>query len=171
MVVYQGGRRGRTSDPGEQLSKNSSFVRDRKRKWLLFKEFKNVESWRELLRSLLLRRLFREIGNQPVIAKEEQAKGSARTQEPVTDSEAVPKSPSKPGPGFTFLADLIEEAAGKVRSKELLGFDRTGALPAASTARLLLFAATNYDWNSQHIEFGAHEINSMYLPRGGPRPV
>jgi hypothetical protein len=156
----------RTSDPGEQLRRVLEFRKKQEEgKQLLFKEFKDVTSWRELLRSLLLRRLLRAIANQPVIAKDEQAKGSTRTQEQVTDSEAVPRSPSKPGPAFTILADLIEEAAAKVRAKELLAFDRTGALPAASTARLLLFAATNYDWNWQHIEFGVHEINSMYLYR------
>jgi hypothetical protein len=156
----------RTSDPGEQLRRVLEFRKKQEEgKQLLFKEFKDADSWRELLRSLLLRRLLRAIANPPVIAKEEPAKGRARTEGHASDSEAAPKSPSKPGPAFTFLADIIEEAAGKVRAKELLAFDRTGALPAASTARLLLFAATNYDWNWQHIEFGAHEINSMYLHR------
>ncbi len=156
----------RTSDPGEQLRKVLEFRKKQEEgKQLLFKQFKDVTSWRELLRSLLLRRLLRTIANQPVIGKEEQAKGSAGTQEQVTDSEAIPKSPSKPGPAFSILADLVEEAAAKVRAKELLTFDRTGALPAASTARLLLFAATNYDWNWQHIELGAREINSMYVHR------
>src|SRR5262249_42924361 len=92
-------------------------------------------------------------------------KGSARTQEQVTDSKAIPGSSSKPSPAFTFVGDLVEEVAEKLHSRELLVFDRSGALSAATTARLLLLAATNYDWNSQHIEFGAHEINSMYLHR------
>jgi|GEM_PF-5849246 len=156
----------RTSDPGEQLKRVLEFRKNQQEgKQLLFKEFKDVQSWRELLRDLLLRRIFREIANQPAIGKEEQATGSAGTPDHGTDSEAVPKSPSTSGPAFAFLADIIQQAAEKVRAKELLSFDRTGALPAASTARLLLFAATNYDWNWQHIEFGAHEINSLYVHR------
>ena len=160
----------RRSDPGEQLKRVLEFRKKQEEgKQLLFKEFKDVQSWRELLRDLLLRRVFREIANQPITAKEEQARGSARQEHPATNSAALPKRPSKPGPAFAFLADVVEEAAQKVRAQELLNFDRTGSLSPASTARLLVFAATNYDWNWQHIEFGTHEANSLYLHReAGP---
>lgn len=160
----------RRSDPGEQLKRVLEFRKKQEEgKQLLFKEFKDVQAWRELLRDLLLRRVLRELANQPITAKEEQTRGSAPAQEHRRDSDAVSNSSSKPGPGFAFLADVVEEAAQKVRANELPTFNRTGTLPPASTARLLVFAATNYDWNWQHIEFGTHETNSLYLHReAGP---
>lgn len=158
----------RAADPGEQLRRVLEFKKEQEQaKHLLFKEFKDVSSWRELLRSLLIRRLLQAVAIKPVGTKEEQTSGVAPSQKPVEEPRA-PKADSEQGEvAFSSLAELLELAGKRVRSKRLLAFDRKEALPAESSARLLLFAATNYDWNSQHIEFGAHEINSMYLHREG----
>ncbi len=50
-------------------------------------------------------------------------------------------------------------------------FDRLETLEAPETVRLVLFAATNYDWNSQHVQLGTHEINSVYFHRTALDPT
>lgn len=156
----------RAADPGEQLRRVLEFKTEQEQaKHLLFKEFKDVASWRELLRSLLIRRLLQAVTIKPAGTKEEQTSGIAPSHKPVAESEA-PKADSKQTElAFSSLTELLELAGQRVRSKKLLVFDKKEALPAESSARLLLFAATNYDWNLQHIEFGTHEINSIYWHR------
>jgi hypothetical protein len=157
----------RLADPGEHLQKVLEFRKEQiESKQLLFKEFKDAGSWRELIRSLLLRRLLQAVTSQTTVTKEEQASGNAPAQRQAPpEAETSAKKPSTPKPDDTALAELLELAAAGIRENKLLAYDKTTPLPPASTARLLLFAATNYDWNAQHIEFGTHEINSTYWHR------
>jgi hypothetical protein len=156
----------RAADPGEQLRRVLEFRKEQEAaKRLLFKEFKDVGSWRELLYGLLLPRLIQAVTHRPTGTKDDQSSGIAPSQNTGLNAEA-PKAVSKKGElAFSSLADVLDLAAGRVRSEKLLVPHKTDPLPPESSARLLLFAAANYDWNSQHIEFGTHEINSVYYHR------
>lgn len=157
----------RAADPGKQLRRVLEFKKEQEEaKHLLFKEFKDVSSWRELLNGLLLRRLIQAVNNRPTGTKDDQSGGIVSSQNLGLNAEAPKAVSKKEEIAFSSLADVLDLAAGRVRSKKLSVFNHIDVLPPESSARLLLFAAANYDWNSQHIEFGTHEINSVYFHRG-----
>jgi hypothetical protein len=60
------------------------------------------------------------------------------------------------------IARLLTAAGAKLAAANFK--IKTIAEPADCT-RLMLFSATTYDWNIQHIRLGTHEANSVYLYR------
>jgi len=157
----------RRGDPGEQLQKVLAFrAQEIEAKRLVFKEFRDVAAWREMLSDLLQRHMLRLVTARPVSERNVQSTGTPQSQaERGKTAEDSPKSQAKGASAVTSLAELLKVAEQKVRAGKLAVFDRSEALEAAASARLLLFAAANYDHNSQHIQFGPHEMNSAYWHR------
>jgi len=161
------------SDPGPQLQKVLAFRnREIEAKRLFFKEFCDAAVWHEMIFDLLHRHMLRLVIARQAAAKEVQSTGTpqsnVQTNEAAEESaKSQPKSPST----FASLAAILKPAEQKVHATKLAVFDRSETLSAPETVRLLLFAATNYDWNGQHIQLGTHEINSVYFHRTALDPT
>ncbi len=98
--------------------------------------------------------------------EEAQGTGSPQSQAQAFGSApGSPKAQPKKSVAFTSLAELLHVATERVRSGKLAALGRSEPLDPPACARLLIFAASNYDWSTQHIELGSHEINSVYLYR------
>jgi hypothetical protein len=155
------------SDPGPQLQKVLAFrTRETEAKRLLFKEFCDVAAWREMLSDLLQRHMLRLVTARLASAGGVQSTGTPQSK--VETSEAAAESPQSQGKrasAFASLAGILKQAEEKVRLAKLAVLDRSEALAPPEAIRLLLFAASNYDWNAQHVQLGSHEMNSVYYHR------
>lgn len=161
------------SDPGPQLQKVLAFRnREIEAKRLFFKEFSDAAAWRELIFELLHRHMLRLATARPAAAKEVQSTGTPQSNVQTNEAaEESAKSQSKSPSAFVSLAAILKHAEQKVHATKLAVFDRSETLSAPDTVRLLLFAATNYDWNGQHVQLGTHEINSVYFHRAALDPT
>ncbi len=155
----------RRNDPGEQLQKVLDFrSREIAQKRLLFREFGNVDDWRKKLFELFSRHLLKLALSRPPLEKEIQSTGISQREVAPKDDVTPPPHPEEAvDPSAKSLASVLHTATEKVRRGKLAVFGREDALDSAMTVRLLIFAASNYDWNSQHIHLGIHEINQAYL--------
>ncbi|HEV2842564.1 MAG TPA: hypothetical protein VGW39_14670 [Chthoniobacterales bacterium] len=156
-----------SSDPGEHLRRVLQFRAEQvEGKQLLFREFKEAADWELLVNDLLLRRVLKLITAKQAAPQEAQSTSALQSKVHVAGASAdAPKPSRKTAEAFTQLADLLDAASNKMRSGLLLSFTKTDALQPSETARLLLFATTNYDWHSERIQLGTHEINSAYWHR------
>ncbi len=157
----------RRSDPGEQLQKVLAFrQREIEAKRVLFNEFRDTPAWREAMSDMLQRQMLRLVTNQTSADREARSASSSKVAtETPQSSDSSPKTQPKSPLATASLADLLKEAESKIRTGKLSVFDKDSRLQPASTARLFLFSATNYDQNAQRITFGTHETNSVYYHR------
>ena len=153
--------------PGEQLQKVLAFrARETQAKRLLFKEFPTTAAWSQTLSELLHRHMLQLVTARPPAEREAQSLGTPQSQVEMDKSaENSPKSQPMGSSAVSSLAELLKAAEQEVRSGKLAVFERSGALEPQASARLILFSAAHYDWNSQHIRFGQHETNSAYYHR------
>jgi hypothetical protein len=163
----------RLSDPGEQLQKVLAFRSAQiEAKQLFFKEFKEARDWRELVHDLLLRRTLQLITSKSVTGKGVQSTTASQGQaQGAETTEGTPKPQSKSGKAFTSLAEVLKITHQKVEAGKLLAFNDSEPLASSESARLLLFATTNYDWHEQRSPLGTHEINSVYWHREALSPT
>jgi hypothetical protein len=124
----------------------------------IFKEFTNVAEWRDLVHKLLLEIVLAEFRVDISGVTPSQA-GVTQTQAEVMTDDSAESGVLTPA--LKRLAELVRDTSAQI------GKGRSSAVvrDEAKSVRLLLFAATNYDWFSQHIQFGAHEINSLFRQR------
>jgi len=138
----------------------------------MFKEFLNLDAWRDLLADLLHRRMLRLVTTQPGAGREVQGTGTGTgSADSSPGGSESPKADPKGALVRASLADTLKLAQELVRAAKLAVFERSEALKPAQAVRLLLFAVSNYDRNVQHVELGAHEINSVYLHRDSLAPT
>ncbi len=157
----------RRSDPGEQLQKVMAFRSAQiEAKELLFKEFKDARDWREMVESRLIRLAFRLIRSKSGENAAVQSRSAPQSQAYRDEATGgTPKPQSKSGKAFTSLAETLKIALTRIEAGKLLVFGNSEPLQPSDAARLLLFAATNYDWHEQRSLLGTHEINSVYWHR------
>lgn len=161
------------ADPGLQLQKVLEFRnREITAKRLMFREFPSLAVWRELLNDLLHRSMLRLVRTPTDAGRDVQGTGTGTGS---ADSSPGGSEPPKVDPKGALvrasLADTLKLAEELIRSKKLAVFERSEALKPAQAVRLLLFAVCNYHQNVQHVELGAHEINSVYLHRDSLVPT
>ena len=160
-------KRADESDPGEHLKRVLAFkTKIVESKMLLFSEFDYDAQWRDMVHDLLLSHVFKLLHAKPASSQEAQSVSGAQSQvQRGADADESSSISPESQKAFISLSDVLDTASKSLHSRRLLRYAQTDALDPAATARLLLFAATNYDLNTNHIQFGSHETNSAYLHR------
>jgi hypothetical protein len=149
------------TDPGEQLQKVIEFhtkaIAD---KAYLFGTFSTVDDWRSQLNKHI---------NRHALKLLQLPAPSPSAIQPTEIPATAPKAPltttgsRQESKALIQLVPLLRKVAAQLDN-------RTFAEPITSetsvdTIRISLFAAASYNWNVNTTDWGAHEINSVYLHR------
>jgi len=125
----------------------------------LGKEFRDANEWREETRMLVTQKILALVSSKVAQPTLSESASTGQSQSDLTGGD--PTQQDSLTPALKSLADLVKDAAARIKAVR----SSIVAADDLSSARLLLFAATNYDWKSQHIELGTHEMNSLFLHR------
>jgi hypothetical protein len=155
--------RGLVDDPGGNLRKVLDFW-GKHEKQLFFKEFESTADWERVVTDLLWDKSLQLAGSR-IDAANVQSASSGQSQAEVTKGADEPPATAiqAASPAVTAITRLLSDTSTKLA--ESADFDMTKIADASGCVRLMLFSATTYDWNVQHIRLGTHEINSVYLNR------
>ena len=145
-------------DPGEQLKKVLKFKSDQiERRELLFKEFVNTQTWREMIHDDLTAYIVDLADRESKLAAQIQAAVSEESKESPSPTEAA--TTGEIGPFPTQLLSLFERVNKKLKGDSQVELDLLDRM------RLLLQSSA---WLSEKYAgdlFGTHEVNFAYKHR------